>query len=49
MEVVVVEKFSTFHLKSDKLAVDLLELTLVVVELSLLKNSEVESPEELED
>ena len=39
MEVVVVEGLPTFHLKSGKSAVDLLELVFIVVKPPLLKNS----------
>ena len=37
VEVIVTERFSTFHLKSGKLAVDLFEFMLVVIEPPLLR------------
>ena len=39
MEVIIVERLPTFHLKSDELVADLFELTLIVVEPPLLEKS----------
>ena len=44
VEIIVIGELLTFHLKSGKLAIDLFELALIVIELSLLEKSKIRIP-----
>ena len=44
VKIVVIRGLSIFHLKSDKLMINLFELAFVVVKLSLLENSRGRTP-----